>query len=1079
MDDLKKEELSVKSFTIKKNNESFISYEDNNENTKTKNQSKEDKNLNEKIVKLFIGNHPLITMKTIQKLIKLNFLNKYVKSELYYNSIIIDHIIHNEPGHIVAEFKDFLISGDINEFLQNYYKIKESKYLLPKIYEYYINCSVIFPNYVILPESQYIYKNIQKKQRVIDVMQEQEDKEENIKKGLIKEEEKVEDVFTTQILDSILNQTDTSGIKQYFGVSNEGNSLGGQLSKIIEGIHYYENNKVSDLKPKFNNYLYKNRQKINLNDSFFKEKNEIDNINGINKLSEIKNDDKKNILNIKNDEENNKDILNNKNELEIEFNIKPSKKSVLILNKNNINNIIQQSNDNKKINGSSLNNLSNFTNSKSGASLINLTFKTKNGTKSKKKDEIKQGKFKGRNCLGNLLQDNNNYLTTTNSNMQLNSGLNTSRSKCNTSRYMNNKKKLDNNSKKAVKPKNKSKKRSVYGSDIIMFNQKVIKKSLINSLLNSNQALEISNKDIKSSNSRGTLNNNKDNLKTSLNIKKSLNSNSKTKHKKNKIILRNINKNNNINNESENLYYKDKNINFFYTKNNKNIVYQRKKNCGISSYYNKNKVSNPIKNIKIGFKTKHYSSNNIFELKSELSNSNISSTFRNKIKNTENLSNFKKVKQESNKKKITHNKIKSSELNSKNIYNDFIKGKNKIIRLKNVENKVMPNSFRKEKTFRNSSDLNQYNSKNKLTTNIINNSNSKIYKDKYIYLDKKIKKKTSEKSIGTKSSLNSPKNRANKRLILKSDLRKKIIKEDNDRPLTFRESLDKNAINSDVIEILTNKINQIKEYIKESDKKSKNSISHIFRKKKVGRKKIFKGNEDLGKNYGLTERYKEKYSTNKLNILNKESPNKDNKNIKVKNNSKNKIDMEKIEKIKIKKEEISNKKRTINKNNKNKIFRNINDINNGNNNFSEINYSMSNHHHNYNKSEIFNNINNNLNINDNINNNTELEKTNPNIILINNNVKIDSLKVFPMKQLNKNNIIVKGIKINGFEKLISKKYSSRNIDILNNITDRIKTKNNGNNINRSNKYINTSNNKNNLTVNKSNASNFFKKVFLS
>ena len=1076
MDDLKKEELSVKSFTIKKNNESFISYEDNNENTKTKNQSKEDKNLNEKIVKLFIGNHPLITMKTIQKLIKLNFLNKYVKSELYYNSIIIDHIIHNEPGHIVAEFKDFLISGDINEFLQNYYKIKESKYLLPKIYEYYINCSVIFPNYVILPESQYIYKNIQKKQRVIDVMQEQEDKEENIKKGLIKEEEKVEDVFTTQILDSILNQTDTSGIKQYFGVSNEGNSLGGQLSKIIEGIHYYENNKVSDLKPKFNNYLYKNRQKINLNDSFFKEKNEIDNINGINKLSEIKNDDKKNILNIKNDEENNKDILNNKNELEIEFNIKPSKKSVLILNKNNINNIIQQSNDNKKINGSSLNNLSNFTNSKSGASLINLTFKTKNGTKSKKKDEIKQGKFKGRNCLGNLLQDNNNYLTTTNSNMQLNSGLNTSRSKCNTSRYMNNKKKLDNNSKKAVKPKNKSKKRSVYGSDIIMFNQKVIKKSLINSLLNSNQALEISNKDIKSSNSRGTLNNNKDNLKTSLNIKKSLNSNSKTKHKKNKIILRNINKNNNINNESENLYYKDKNINFFYTKNNKNIVYQRKKNCGISSYYNKNKVSNPIKNIKIGFKTKHYSSNNIFELKSELSNSNISSTFRNKIKNTENLSNFKKVKQESNKKKITHNKIKSSELNSKNIYNDFIKGKNKIIRLKNVENKVMPNSFRKEKTFRNSSDLNQYNSKNKLTTNIINNSNSKIYKDKYIYLDKKIKKKTSEKSIGTKSSLNSPKNRANKRLILKSDLRKKIIKEDNDRPLTFRESLDKNAINSDVIEILTNKINQIKEYIKESDKKSKNSISHIFRKKKVGRKKIFKGNEDLGKNYGLTERYKEKYSTNKLNILNKESPNKDNKNIKVKNNSKNKIDMEKIEKIKIKKEEISNKKRTINKNNKNKIFRNINDINNGNNNFSEINYSMSNHHHNYNKSEIFNNINNNLNINDNINNNTELEKTNHNIILINNNVKIDSLKVFPMKQLNKNNIIVKGIKINGFEKLISKKYSSRNIDILNNITDRIKTKNNGNNINRSNKYINTSNNKNNLTVNKSNASNFFKKV---
>ena len=71
-------------------------------------------------------------------------------------------------------------------------------------------------------------------------------------------------------MDSILNQTDTSGIKQFFGVSNDGNSMGDQLSKIIEGIHYYENNKVSDLKPKYNNYLYKNHQKINFNDSFFK-----------------------------------------------------------------------------------------------------------------------------------------------------------------------------------------------------------------------------------------------------------------------------------------------------------------------------------------------------------------------------------------------------------------------------------------------------------------------------------------------------------------------------------------------------------------------------------------------------------------------------------------------------------------------------------------------------------------------------------------------------------------------------------------------------------------------------------------
>ena len=91
--------------------------------------------------------------------------------------------------------------------------------MLPKIYEYYISCSVIFPNYVILPESQYIYKNIQRKQRVIDIQQEQEDKEENIKNGLI-EQEKEATIFNIQAFDSILNQTDTSGVKQYFGISH-------------------------------------------------------------------------------------------------------------------------------------------------------------------------------------------------------------------------------------------------------------------------------------------------------------------------------------------------------------------------------------------------------------------------------------------------------------------------------------------------------------------------------------------------------------------------------------------------------------------------------------------------------------------------------------------------------------------------------------------------------------------------------------------------------------------------------------------------------------------------------------------
>ena len=165
-------------------------------------------------------------------------------------------------------------------------------------------------------------------------------------------------------------------------------------------------------------------------------------------------------------------------------NIKPSKKSVLILNKNNINNIIQQSNDNKKINGSSLNNLSNFTNSKSGASLINLTFKTKNGTKSKKKDEIKQGKFKGRNCLGNLIQDNTNFFTANNDNGGFKNLVNnTSNSKCNTSTRMNKKRKIINNSKQINEKRIKNINKNVCGSEINIFHSITDFNHMINFLI--------------------------------------------------------------------------------------------------------------------------------------------------------------------------------------------------------------------------------------------------------------------------------------------------------------------------------------------------------------------------------------------------------------------------------------------------------------------------------------------------------------------------------------------------------------------------------------------------------------------
>ena len=107
---------------------------------------------------------------------KLKYLEKYAHKYLIsfykntindYNIRMIDDILNNESTHLVAEFKDYLIMGDITEFLHKAYKINEIRKYLPKICVYYDNCSFIFPNYVTLHESKYIYKNIRKKQKII------------------------------------------------------------------------------------------------------------------------------------------------------------------------------------------------------------------------------------------------------------------------------------------------------------------------------------------------------------------------------------------------------------------------------------------------------------------------------------------------------------------------------------------------------------------------------------------------------------------------------------------------------------------------------------------------------------------------------------------------------------------------------------------------------------------------------------------------------------------------------------------------------------------------------------------------
>ena len=220
----------------------------------------------------------------IEKKIYKNFKDTYAFNADFYNIKVINEIICNENTHIVAEFKDYLIKGDYSEFIQKYYLLIDSLDCLPRIYEYYNSCSVIFPNYVVLPESKYLYKNIQRKQRVIDYQQELEDeKERKINEGSNNNNEsKKEIIFNDNIIDSILNQTDTSGIKRFFGINIDNNESSNTftMNNVVLMIDKAEKEKKISIEKKKNS-LNKKKNSFNMipNNNYIKGRNYRRNIN--------------------------------------------------------------------------------------------------------------------------------------------------------------------------------------------------------------------------------------------------------------------------------------------------------------------------------------------------------------------------------------------------------------------------------------------------------------------------------------------------------------------------------------------------------------------------------------------------------------------------------------------------------------------------------------------------------------------------------------------------------------------------------------------------------------------------------
>jgi len=179
-----------------------------------------------------------INIHALESTVHNKFLSKYKRMPKYYNTYITHRLIHNINSHIVSIFKEYLIYGDIFEFLTKLYNKKRSLYLLKELLYYYITNNIIYPNYMVLPEGLYLFKNIQQKQRILD------NQEENSKKKK-KEKNEEDKILTSKIIDSILNQTDTSEARNCFGLDNniiEGEEEEQQeINILIDTINKIEN----------------------------------------------------------------------------------------------------------------------------------------------------------------------------------------------------------------------------------------------------------------------------------------------------------------------------------------------------------------------------------------------------------------------------------------------------------------------------------------------------------------------------------------------------------------------------------------------------------------------------------------------------------------------------------------------------------------------------------------------------------------------------------------------------------------------------------------------------------------------
>ena len=182
--------------------------------------------------------------KELYKLTRKMLYKKYTYGNFSFKKIFTDYLIFNYKCRLTLFFKEFLLSDNECEFLRSFYSKEDIKNILSKILEIYCLYSKIYPNYIILKENKFLYKNIRKKQKMIDENNKNEDmkkkRAETINDNVINKDN---ELFTLSVRNEIREFQENSFSKKNKNDSSSNRILNSISTKKINDNWVFISNK--------------------------------------------------------------------------------------------------------------------------------------------------------------------------------------------------------------------------------------------------------------------------------------------------------------------------------------------------------------------------------------------------------------------------------------------------------------------------------------------------------------------------------------------------------------------------------------------------------------------------------------------------------------------------------------------------------------------------------------------------------------------------------------------------------------------------------------------------------------------